>query len=380
MMQKKISFLALLSPFFLVLASVASMGKEAHANSYTAKKINENLYVLYGSRGHGPNVGLSIAATRALIIDGPRRNAGQRDLVRAIRDITSLPIEYAVIPDGDYVLRERSHFFDQLGAKVISQENSQFGYTPSHIRFKNKLSLTLTDEKIDIHHITVNAHDDVIIHFPDSNTIFVGNLYHAEGLPAFFIGGLEGMRSAIDLLDDLSDEQTIIVPRYGNTTTIQAIETYLAYSEELVGQLHTLYSASETTDNIITNSQFLDVVTKFTGQSLPPAQRLSRLVDRIVSTEFVKGLHIPNSELIPYLGKYRSDDEKDIELIIENGKMFARQEDGFLVELIPLSEDEFHVRGGLEDRLKVSYQPPSKQIIGFELSLYGQTIKAYKAR
>lgn len=362
----------------LVAVDVAALDNSTSDRSYTVSKINEKLFLLTGSLGHGPNVGLSISESRALIIDGPRRAVGQLDLMRKIREITDLPIEYAIVPDGDYVLRDRSLFFDQLGAKVIAQENSVFGYTPSHIRFKHQLSLAVTNETIDLYHITVNANDDIIVHFPVSNTIFVGNLYYATGLPAFFVGGVEGMQSAVELLQNLGDEHTIIVPRYGPPTTIAKVQQYLTDSRKLVDQVHRLHSTMVPNAKIVANSRFLEAVARLTGESRPSAQRLSRIVERIISTEFVKSQFAAEESFDLHLGKYRSEDDGVIELVKVNGSLFARQEGAFMVELIPISETSFHIRGGLGDRLEISRRSQTFEVSGLELFLYGQTVKAQR--
>lgn len=373
----------LFTPLFLALLVIpvqdgVALDSATTADRYTVSKINEQLYLLSGSLGHGPNVALSISESHALIVDGPRREAGRLDLMQKIRTITKLPIEYAVIPDGDYVLRDRSLFFDHLGAKVIAQENAAFGFTPSQIRFKNQLSLGLTSETIELHHISVNAHDDVIIHFPESNVIFVGNLYHANSLPAFFVGGIEGLQSAVELLDRLSDEHTVIVPRFGPAVPLAAVRQYLTDSKELVDQVHILHSSVATTDKIVVNSSFLDAVARFTGKSQPSAQRLSRLVERIVSTDLIRPHSVTDEKLDLYSGKYRSEDGGLIELVKQNEKLFARQLGGFLVELIPVDHRRFHIRGGLGDWLEFNFPSPTTGAIGLELFLYGQTVSAHR--
>ena len=379
-MSKSLNILLFAILCFTASGNAVAQQDIGESREYTAQKITDTLYVLNGTLGYGPNVGLSIGATRALIIDGPRRETTRPELLEAIRKITDLPIEYSIVPDGDYHLRDRALFFEEIGAQIIAQNNAHYGYTPSQIRFKDKLSLTLTDEYIDLYHVIVNAHDDIIIHFPSSNVIFVGNLYDANGLPAFFVGGIAGMEAAMDLVALLSDERTVIVPRYGNMVTSQTLQDYLNNSKALVQRLHTLFANDVSPQDMAVDEQFLRSVEKFTGPTHPDQRRISRLIERVISSEFVMPFAIAEPKIQSYLGKYKLEDGQTIELIREGEKIYARQEGQFLLELVPVSNTEFHVRGGLGDKLTILHEQKPSRVSGLKLSLYGETIKAIRKR
>lgn len=366
--------------FFTANGKAVAQQEISEDPGYTVQKITDKLYVLNGALGYGPNVGLSIGSTRALIIDGPRLETTRPELLEIIRKITELPTEYAIVPDGDYQLRNRVPFFEDIGAQIIAQDNARYGYTRSQIRFKNKLSLTLTDENIDLYHVTVNAHDDIIIHFPSSNVIFIGNLYHANGLPAFFIGGIIGLEAAIDMIASLSDDRTVIIPNFGSEVTIQALEGYLENSKALVDRLHSLSAIGASQQEMVADEQFLHIVEKFTGPTRPAQQRLSRLIERIVSSEFVMPYAIAESKIQSYLGKYMLEDGQYLELIREIGKTYARQEGRYMLELVPVSDSEFHISGRLGDQLKILHEQKPLQVRSLELSLRGDVITATQTR
>jgi hypothetical protein len=377
-MSKSLKLLVFVILFFTASVKAVAQQDINESPGYTVQKITDNLYVLNGALGYGPNVGLSIGSSRALIIDGPRLETTRPELLAVIRTITELPTEYAIVPDGDYHLRNRVPFFEDIGAQIIAQDNARYGATKSQIRFKDKLSLTLTDENIDLYHVTVNAHDDIIIHFPSSNVIFVGNLYQANGPPAFFVGGIAGLEAATDLIASLCDDKTVIVPNFGSTVNMQALQDYLENSKVLMQRLHTLSAKGASPQEMSVDEQFLHIVEKLTGPTRPAQQRISRVIERIISTEFVRPFAIADSKIQSYMGTYIQEDGQYIELIRESGKIYARQEGEFLLELVPVSDSEFHIRGGLGDQLTILHAQKPAQVNGLELSLYGDVITAIR--
>ncbi len=363
---------------FLVVSAptAAAQQNTGPTIDYESHKMSETLYVLKGAVGYGPNVGLVIGENYAVIIDGPHREAAKSALLSAIRKVTSLPIRYAILPDGDYFLRERNIFFETIGADIITQENARYGYTNSHIQFNKKMSLHLSNDDLHLYHVTVNSHDDVIVHFPKSNVIFIGNLYDKGGPPAFFVGGVDGVIEAADFISELSDDKTVIIPRIGDPTNSLAIRKDRDNKIALRRRLKALHASGASAKLMVKDKEFLGILEKFTGPEPLTDQRLSRLINRVISTEFVTPYDLSRSAIKSYLGTYEAENGHPMELFTQDGKFFARREGDFLLELIPVADDTFHVRGELGDT--VTFLANDNGALHLELSLYGERTKFRK--
>jgi cyclase len=99
------------------------------------------------------------------------------------------------------------------------------------VLFDDSATLMLEDESFTVYHREAHTRGDAVVWFPARNVLHTGDIVEI-GAPPFIDwwagGSLEGMISAVEFIDGVVNDSTIIVPGHGPPIGRAVLRTYLA--------------------------------------------------------------------------------------------------------------------------------------------------------
>jgi len=180
--------------FVLIFLCFVSPPKEGQASkqeiqALSIQNVRGNIYEVKG--GDGANTGFFIGKKEVVIVDAKMTEDAAKQMIWAIRKMTSHPIKHIIITHSD-----RDHVnglvgFPQ-GLTIVSHENTRIhmdkafqsakerAYLPD-ITFSDKLSLYCADDikskGIDLLYFgPAHTDGDIVVYFPDEKVAFIGDL------------------------------------------------------------------------------------------------------------------------------------------------------------------------------------------------------------
>lgn len=334
---------------------------------YDVKKVNENVYILtelWEGNANG-NLGVVIGNDQVLLINSMMMNSAS-SLEKEIQKITDLPITYVINSDSDPYNHHANTYFADKGATIISHYNMKYSTAYHDILFKDSISIPIGDEVVTAYHTPSHTLDHIDVHLEESNVLFMSDGFRTNWLTYTGPNGLEGVVKGIDKAISLSDEHTIIVP--GNTSKnprfyfgnkdqlIKNKEVYIKFAKR-VGQL---YEKGLQADEMSLDVKLNDIVK---GLEAYPNFKpyLKYQIEELLEVDFSESYNLTHNELMTYVGVYKLTEAAIIEIVLEDGKLFSRQEDAFYFELQPISRDTFDLKG-----------PTNNAYLRFKLSKNGE--------
>jgi len=343
-------------------------------------KVSDNLAVI---NVNGTNVGVLSSDKGLLLIDPAIREEDKQDFLEQIRSFSDRQLKYVVNTHGDIDHGRGNKIFTTLGASVLSSGSARYSPVYTELTFDAGLLLDLGSHQLKAASVKSHTQDDWVIHIPEENTIFTGDVFTNSGPPSFFAGGFIGQQRAINTILSLANEQTRIVPGHGAITTIEQVRTYLVNASELYNRVRTLHQAGSSIAQIEADADYQAAMLRFNSDNedgFLNRQSVSRFVSRVISSEFVEAQEIDDQASQLVLGSYALNDRSIIEVILENDTYYARKKGGFLFELIPQSNTRFHIRGSLDGVVTFGPNSRNTRIRTLELDVEGTLYSARKRR
>jgi glyoxylase-like metal-dependent hydrolase (beta-lactamase superfamily II) len=198
--------------------------------------------------GSGGNIGLFVGEDGVFLIDDQYAPLTER-IVAAIRKISDEPIRFLVNTHmhPDHVGGNEN--FGKMGTLIFGHDNvrSQMaiaGYEqePPLVTFSDEMSFHINGETVHVFK-TPDAHTngDSYIHFKGSNVIHTGDVYRTTSYPYVDTangGSFLGTIKSYDLLIEIADADTKIVPGHGvvsNVADVRAFRDMLLVIRDRVG-------------------------------------------------------------------------------------------------------------------------------------------------
>lgn len=330
-------------------------------------QIRDDFWVLYGGMGQGASVGVSVGDDGILLVDAMVEDSNDR-LLEAVREISDRPIRYVINTHGDFDHSGGNTFFAGQGATIISQDEVRFGSSYRQLTFADHLTLRFNGDDMEAHHVVSHSPSDAVIYFRQANVLFLGDTYTTNWLPTFNTGGMSGQFEAIDLALSLADDDTVVVPGHGDVSDRRGLLAYRERCGEFLTRVRELRDQGVASQEMPKDPKLAEIVAFF-GRQRPdpiPEDRIVRQIDRTLSSDLVSAFPLSRERLQDFTGRYAVDGEPDVEIVIRGELLVLRQLDGFIVDLIPLSETEFHPRAWLSGAARFDVDEAGR-VVGFVL-------------
>jgi len=258
MLSHRALLLRCLFCLFLVAGIPAYSGAQQNFDQVQIRteKLDEGVYMLTGSGG---NIGVCAGQEGVLMIDS--QYAGLTDKISsAVAAISDHPIRFLINTHWHFDHTEGNENLAKAGAVIFAHENvrkrmstnqsilgSEVPASPKAalpvVTFGQGMTFHLNGHEIKLIHIPYAHTDgDVVVHFPQSDVLHMGDIYF-EGMYPFIDvaagGSIDGMIRAVDQVLSMVDSDTIIIPGHGplsNKEKLQGYRKMLATIRERVAQ------------------------------------------------------------------------------------------------------------------------------------------------
>ena len=330
---------------------------------YDVKKVNENVFILtelWEGNANG-NLGMVIGNDQVLLINSMMMNSAS-SLEKEIQKITDLPITYVINSDSDPYNHHANTYFANKGATIVSHYNMKYSTAYHDILFKYFISIPIGNEVVTAYHTPSHTLDHIDVHLEKSNVLFMSDGFKTNWLTYTGPNGLKGVLKGIDMAISLSDENTIIVSGntsknphfyFGNKNRLMTNRAIYTKFAKVVGHL---YEKGLPAEEMSLDTKLNDIVKDL--EAYPNFKPyLKYQIEELLEVDFNSNFKLTQNELMSYVGVYQLTDAKVIEIVLEDGKLIARQEGAFYFELKPINKNIFDFKG-----------PTSNDYLKFKLS------------
>lgn len=258
MRSRALQFAALALSVTAIVSAAMLPQQNFDAVQITATEVAGGVYMLAGSGG---NIGLSVGADGAFIVDD--QFAPLADKIKAaIAAITDGSVKFVVNTHwhGDHTGGNEN--FGGTGAMIVAHRNVRKRLNPAEfpdligrsqqapdaalpmVTFTDEVALYWNDEKIRVEHVA-DAHTDgdAIIWFTNANVVHMGDTFFNGMYPFIDVdsgGNLLGMIAAAEGVLAQANSDTKIIPGHGALADVADLRRYrdlLVLSRDRVGAL-----------------------------------------------------------------------------------------------------------------------------------------------
>ncbi len=259
--------LLLLIVLLYTSGSVQAQEKKVEFSTF---QLSDTVYML---KGQGGNVGISAGEDGLYIIDDQVRPVTAQ-LLQALRKISDKPIRFVINTHYHADHTGGNETIGKAGAVIIAHDNNRKRMsteqvsnftkqtTPPYakaalpvVTFNDQLSLHLNGETATAYYVA-NGHTDgdVIIHFPVSNVIHMGDMYFNTIYPYVDLdagGSIQGMVRAANLALALANDTTRIIPGHGPLAVTEDLRAYRDFLVKAIGNVQVLIGEGKNLEQII---------------------------------------------------------------------------------------------------------------------------------
>ena len=250
----------------------------------TTKKVNENLFLLYGLGG---NIAVSKGNDGVLIVDSQIPIIFPK-IMKAIKKLSDDKIIYTINTHWHWDHSDGNLVLDSDETKIIShsnaRENMQKGglinmgttilnqepYPKSAlpvITHENGMSLYFNDEKIDLLHFgPAHTTGDTVIYFTNQNAIHLGDVFFSNSYPFIDVdngGSLSGMINYLEKIVLVIDKDTIVMPGHGEISSISDIKETIEMLKTVKNRILMSIKNNQSLEQIISSNITKDFDKKY---------------------------------------------------------------------------------------------------------------------
>ncbi len=280
---------ALLTLLVLLLALPAWAQRDFSQVEIQTIPVSENLYMLVGAGG---NIGVSVGDDGAFVIDDQYAPLTDK-IVAAIGALTDQPIRFVVNTHwhGDHTGGNEN--MGARGAIIVAHENvrarmseEQFlevfndrvppappGALPI-VTFSDMVTFHWNGDDIEVFHVDpAHTDGDAIIYFPKANAVHMGDTYFNGFYPfidASTGGSIDGVIEAADIVLDMVDDETKIIPGHGPLSNKAELQAYRDLLDNVRSRMQMLLEEGMTRDEVIATKPTADLDAAWGGGFMQP--------------------------------------------------------------------------------------------------------------
>ena len=222
----------------LTLAPAIVLAQNFDTITVKATALRGGVYVLTGAGG---NIGLSIGADAAFVIDDQFAPLTPK-ILAAIRTVTPLPVRFVVNTHWHFDHTGGNENMGKAGALLIAHENVRKRMSTDQfiellkrtekaapaaalpvVTFTDSVTFHLNgDDMVAFHVPPAHTDGDVIVHFTKADVVHMGDTFITRGYPFADLssgGNVNGIIGAADRVLAICTPQTIIIPGHGLAST-----------------------------------------------------------------------------------------------------------------------------------------------------------------
>jgi cyclase len=235
------------------------------ATPFVTHQLKPNIYWIEGGGGNSTVI---VGTNGVIVVDAKTTKAGGQELLDDIAKITPKPVTTVILThsDGDHVNGLAAF---PAGVKVIAQENNKkeqetalaaggrgvppADHQPTQIITKQKETLTLEGEKLELYHwAPAHTSGDLIVYLPNEKIVAAGDII-ATSNPYPRIhdekhGSTEGWITTAKGIVSLNADT--FIPGHGNIQTKADIEKRIADAEARRNQIKDMVAQGKSLDEI----------------------------------------------------------------------------------------------------------------------------------
>jgi glyoxylase-like metal-dependent hydrolase (beta-lactamase superfamily II) len=224
---------------FFIIFPMLHASSAAVAQDFDEVQINVHPVAgqVYYIEGRGGNIGLFVGDDGVFLIDDQFAPLTDK-IVAAIRPLSDEPIRFLVNTHLHPDHTGGNENFGKMGALVFGHDNvrrqmqiSAYTQEPPLVTYSQDVSFHINGETVHVFK-TPDAHTngDSYIFFKGSNVIHAGDVYRTTSYPYIDTnngGSFLGTIKALELLVDVADGDTKIIPGHGVISNAEEVQAFL---------------------------------------------------------------------------------------------------------------------------------------------------------
>lgn len=327
----------------LVLPFLDTRANTENDSPFEVSKLSESVYILTYSWSEGERVNIGVVVDDSGVVLINTLMSEQAPLVEAeVLRISNRPIKYVINSNWDNYNIEGNEYFHKRGATIIAHKN--LGYNANaftNLLFDDRMTLKLSNDTITAYRSYGHSFGHINIHVKSANVIFAADSYRNQWMTIEGPLGLDGFNRGLDSILAMADESTLIVP--GNTSSklisgVEDVKFEKQHREAFANHVLALYQKGKTRKEIV-----VDSTTKKFFEHYELYQHIT--VDEWAINPIIFFYHVKSKPgaFERYTGNYVSSDGRDVQVFVEDGRLFAKSYGWFYVPLALFEENKFWI-------------------------------------
>ncbi len=267
---------------FLGAAALAATAMPNVASAQEISAIKDGIHVIMG---RGGNIGVSVGEDGVFMIDDQFAPATEA-ILGQVKTVTDQPVRFLV---NTYFHRDYTGGNENLGnagVLIFAHDNVRArllaGDAPADalpvVTFNDTTTFHMNGQTVRVFH-TANAHTDgdAMIHFQEADVIHMGDTFFNGFYP--FIdsrsgGSIEGVFRSIDLVLELADAETVIIPGHGPIANRDDLIAYRDMLTKARDAISPLIADGKSVEEIVTAAPTKEFDAQWGGGFLNPERFL----------------------------------------------------------------------------------------------------------
>lgn len=244
--------------------------------------------------GRGGNLAVMAGPDGILMVDDQYAPLTEK-ILAAVREIDDGPVRFVLNTHWHFDHTGGNEQLGGMGAVIVSQDNARQRMSTDQfmavidrnipalppaalpvVTFNDRVTFHFNGEAVVAYHVA-NAHTDgdIIIHFPDSNVIHMGDIYFNQAYPLIDRdsgGSAQGMIMAVQSALGLCHSGTRVIPGHGPLANCADLESYGQMLADATDRIRDLMNQGKNLQEIIAARPNAELDESLGGGFIKPEQ------------------------------------------------------------------------------------------------------------